>query len=344
MADSYQRGKRQLLKAAAALPLQAVALGAPRLVGLTGLFAGTTALAQDFPSRPIRIVVPYAAGGVTDAAARAIATEMSKQLGQPVVVDNKAGAGGMIGANEVAKSAPDGYNICFCASGVFVIQPHLGAKLPLNPMTELQPLIRVYDADLVLSVNPASGIRTFADLMTKAKSAQGVTYASVGVGSLHHLGMETMAKRTGGKFVHIAYKGDAPAITDLLGGQIDLALLSTQAASNLAKSGKVSLIASTGAERAPGLPDVPTLGESGVKDTAYSTWIGMFVPAATPKPIVDRLYSATSTVLASPSMKEWMAAQGLRPSGQNGADMKVSMTNQSAQWGALVRELNIKAE
>lgn len=324
------------------------ALGACRnlllyVIASTAFATTMPTMAQDFPTKPIKLIVPYAPGGVTDAAARAIATDMSKQLGQQVVVDNRAGAGGLIGTDAVAKSPADGYTICFCASGVFVIQPHLGQKMPLDPIADLQPVTYVYDADLVLSVNANSKIRSMADLFSQAK-AGGVTYASVGIGSVHHLGMESIARKTGGKFIHVAYKGDAPAITDLLGGQIDLTLLSTQSATNLAKSGKIRLLASTGNGRAPGLPELPNLAESGLKDAAFSTWIGMFVPAATPQAVVNRIHAAASAAIASPAMQEWMAAQGLRPNGQKGGELKATIRSQSERWGAMVRELNVKPE
>ena len=301
--------------------------------------------AQDYPSRPIRLVVPFAAGGVTDAAARSMASEMSKQLGQPVVVDNRAGAGGVIGADVVAKSPPDGYTLCFCSNGVFLIQPYLMAKMPMNPLTDLQPVTHVYDADLVLSVNPASPFNSVEDVLKQAKTKKGgVSYASVGVGSIHHLSMERLAKQTGGTFVHVPYKGDAPAITDLLGGQIDLALLSTQAATSLSKEGKVRLLAASGNSRAPGLPDVPTFSESGVPGFSFSVWIGLFVPTGTPAPVVQRLHDVASKVIQTPQMKTWMASQGLRPNGGSGSEMKTFIADQSKQFGALIRELDIKTE
>jgi len=301
--------------------------------------------AQDYPNRPVRLVVPYSAGGVTDATARAIAGEMGKELGQQVIVENRAGAGGMVGTASVAKSSPDGYTICFCASGVFVIQPHLDAKLPLSPVAELQPVTHVYDANLVLAVREDSKIASFEELIALAKSnPAGVSYGSVGIGSAHQLGMEALRQRTGGTLVHIPYKGDAQQITDLLGGRLDVAVLSTQAASSLAKGGKVRLLASTGLQRAPGLADVPTIAESGYPGFAINTWIGTFVPTGTPKAVVDQLQQVTSAVLKLPAIREQMAAQGLRPNGADGAELAEFIASESSRAEKVIRELDIKVE
>lgn len=314
-------------------------------MSLAALFALPAVQAQDFPNRPVRLVVPYSAGGVTDVTARAIAQEMGKEFGQQVIVDNRPGAGGMLGMDNVAKSNPDGYTIGFCASGVFVIQPHLDAKLPLDPIKDLVPVSHIYDASLVLTVRPDSPITSFQKLVELAKSnPNGITYGSVGIGSAHQLGMEVLRQRAGGKFVHVPYKGDAQQITDLLGGNLDVAILSTQAAANLAKGGKARLIASTGLQRAPGLNDVPTIAESGYPGFAINTWIGTFVPAKTPKAVVDRLHQVTTRVLKQPAIQQQMEAQGLRPNGADGAELAKFIASESARAEKTIREQNIKVE
>lgn len=303
------------------------------------------AMAQDFPTRPIRLVVPYAAGGVTDATARAIAVEMGKELGQSIIVDNKAGAGGILGTDYVAKSPPDGYTICFCASGVFVILPHLDSKLPLKPATDLLPVTHVYDAELLLVVREDFPAPTFERLITLARAKPGgLSYGSVGIGSANQLGMEALRKRSGADFVHIPYKGEAPQIADLLGGQLDIALLSTQGGLNLAKGGKVRLLASTGPMRAPGAPDVPTIAESGYPGFLINTWIGMFVPAKTPKAVVDRIHTAATSVINTPAMRDRMESQGLRPNGESGAKLGSFVAAESVRWGKVIRDLNLKIE
>lgn len=290
--------------------LLALALG-----GLT-LTQAATALAQSYPTRPIRIVVPYAAGGGTDVVARALGERLSKRLGQPVIVDNKAGASGIIGTDMVAKAAPDGHTLLVTLTQSVLTNQFLYAKLPYDPRKDLTLISVIADAPLVLAVPASLPVRSVRELADYGRAHPGkVTYGSWGVGSYPHLTGAYFSRDNGGDMVHAPYKGEAPMLQDLLGGQLQFAVASVLSARPHIEAGKLRPLAVTGTQRAAALPDVPTFAEAGMDDGVYKTlgWIGLLAPAGTPPAIVARLDEVLRAEVRTPEMQARFAALALRP-------------------------------
>ncbi|APO70730.1 bordetella uptake domain-containing protein (plasmid) [Rhizobium gallicum] len=307
-----------------------LALVACIAIGLGGANSGR---AQEYPNKPIRMVIPVAPGGITDAIGRIFAESVSKIIGQQVVVDNRPGGNGSIGANIVAKASPDGYVICWCHSAPIVLHHLQQPDIPYDPETDLLPITRIYDLDLFLAALPstASSLDEFIKL---AKSKPGeLSFGSTGVGGALHLGGVLMSNELGIQLSHVAYPGEAPLINDLLGGRLPVGILSTAAAIRLSKSGEVALLTSLSANRTPTLPDVPTLVERGYPDVKVGTWIGVFAPAKTPEPVARKLIAAFENVLSDESVKEKLLAAGVTPvNGSVGQDFKAFLTDEVAKW------------
>jgi tripartite-type tricarboxylate transporter receptor subunit TctC len=256
-----------------------------RLLMLTAALGLTLAAhAQSFPSKPIRLICPFPPGGAVDIASRAIAAELSKNLGQTVTVDNKPGAGGNIGGAEAARSAPDGYTIFMTTSGISAINPFLYAKMPFDPMKDLLPVTALVSLNNVLVVHPSVKANSVSELIALAKAQPGaVTYASSGSGTSIHMSAEMLKHLAGINMTHIPYKGSAPAVTDLMGGQVMVMLDNIPSALPHIKAGKLRALATTGAKRDPLLPELPTLAEAGVSGYESGVWFGLAVPAGTPR-------------------------------------------------------------
>ena len=267
--------------------------------------------AQNYPNKIIKLIVPYAAGGSTDITARLIAKSLSTKLGQPVVVDNRAGAGGTIGQEVVAKSAPDGYTILFSAAGPLVVSPHTYPKLGYDPVKGFDPVILIATQPLLLVVNPDTKIYSVADLIKEAKEKQGkLNYGSFGNGSAAHLAAESFKMATKIEMTHVPYKGSSPALTGLVGGDIDLMFDVFSTAAPFVKADKLRALAITSKDRSPQFPDVPTMAQVGLSNFEAGTWFGVLLPAGTPRPIVDQLNKILNAVLTEKELRETLLSQG----------------------------------
>jgi tripartite-type tricarboxylate transporter receptor subunit TctC len=304
--------------------------------------ASGSALAQSWPDKPIRIVVGFAPGGFTDVLGRLIGQKLSERLGQPVVVDNKPGAAGTLGADLVAKAAPDGYTLLLAHSNSNSVAPALYPKLPYNVLNDFTPIIPVASTPLLLTVHPnvaAQNVREFVAL-AKAKPG-GLSYASSGGGSAQHLAAERFQLSTGTKMTHIPYKGSGQAIVDLLSGQVDLNFESPPNVMTHAKAGKLRLLAITSDKRSPLLPDVPTMAEAGVRNAEMLQWFAVMGPAKMPPEITRRLNTEIANILKSPDVVEKIALQGGEIMGGSTDDFAKFLARDTAEFAKLVREAKI---
>jgi tripartite-type tricarboxylate transporter receptor subunit TctC len=277
------------------------------------VFLPVLAAAQDFPSRPLRIVVPYPPGGAGDMHSRLVAQKLSSTLGQQVIVENRSGASGNIGSDHVAKSPPDGHTILFATTNLAINHAANAAKVPFNVLTDLLPISMSLTSQNLIAVRPTLPVRNIAELVAYAKANPGkLSFGSSGVGS-PWLGMELLKTMAGINMVHVPYKGDAPAITDLMGGQIDLYATNVSALDAHHRSGKLRGIAVTSRKRASSLPDIATVDESGVPGYELESWFGFMVPAGTPRPIVERLNAALVQIIGMPDVQKVMLDVGLTP-------------------------------
>jgi tripartite-type tricarboxylate transporter receptor subunit TctC len=300
--------------------------------------------AQEFPTRPVRVIVPFSPGGAVDGPMRMIAQELGKRWGQQVVVENKPGAGATIGSEMVAKAAPDGYTLLL-ASQTNAISATLYTKLPFDPIEDFAPISLIGREPGVLVVNPAFAPKTFQEFVAYVKARPGqVDYASSGNGSGQHLFMALLASMTGMKLTHVPYKGSGQATTDLLGGQIPVSIPGTAGMVGHIKAGKLRALAVTGSKRSPQLPDVPTVMESGVPGYEAYVWMGLLAPKGTPAAIVDRINRDVVAVLATPEVKGYMANSGIEIVGSTPAEFAAFFRAEREQWAKVVRETGAKAD
>jgi len=306
----------------------------------------TIAAAQDYPgNKPIKLVVPFPAGGGTDIFARVIGNKLAETLKWVVVVDNKPGAGGNIGIDAVAKSPPDGYTIGLGQTSNLAINPSLYAKLPYDPLKDFVPIVLVADAPLVLVVPANSPFKTVADVVAAAKKKPGdVTFGSPGNGTVAHLTGELFQMAAGVKFQHIPYKGSAQALTDLMGGQVQVYMSSIPTALSHIKGGKLRALAVTSPKRAPSLPDVPTIAEAGYKGFDANTWFGLVAPAGTPAPIVTKINAEVNRILKMPDVKEKFAAEGGGPIGGSSQEFAALLKSDYVKWGKVVKDSGAKLD
>ncbi len=316
----------------------------PLLAGLITVLVAATASAQDYPTRPIRMVVPFAAGGGADLVARAVATPLGKRLGQPVVVDNKPGGGAKLDADLVAKSAPDGYTILYTTPGPQMTNPHLQAKLPYDPEKDLVPVSRVAVVPNVLVVPRDLPVKTVQELVQYAKERPGrVNYASAGNGASSHLAGELFKQSAGVFIVHIPYRGTSAALADLVSGQVQMAIDSIPAYKPLIDSGVLRPLGVATPERSALLPSVPTIAET-LKgfDAAPVNYIS--VPARTPQAVIDRLNREINAVLQSPELREQFAGMGVIPQGSTPAQMTATVRSESEKWKKVIRYSGAKLD
>ncbi|GKS74800.1 tripartite tricarboxylate transporter substrate binding protein [Acidovorax sp. SUPP950] len=298
-----------------------------------------TAFAQAFPNKPITIIVPFAAGGTTDILARVIGQGLSAELGQSVVVDNRAGAGGNIGGQMAARAPADGYTLFMGTVGTHAINAALYKKMPFDPVKDFAPLTRVANVPNLLVANPNQPYKTVQELIAYAKANPGkVNFGSSGSGSSIHLSGELFKSMAKVDMQHVPYKGSAPAVTDLLGNQIGIMFDNMPSAIQHVRSGKLRPIAVTTAKRSPELPDVPTIAEAGVPGYEATSWFGMFAPAGTPAPIVAQLNKALVKVLSQPETKKKLADQGAEPVSETPEQFAAFIQAESAKWGKVVKE------
>jgi tripartite-type tricarboxylate transporter receptor subunit TctC len=301
--------------------------------------------AAAYPNKTITIIVPFAAGGTTDILARVVGQALGKELGQAVVIDNRAGAGGNVGAQLAARAAPDGYTLFMGTVGTHAINQSLYKKLPFDPIKDFAPLTRVAMVPNVLVTNPGKPFKTVTELVAYAKAHPGkVNFGSSGSGSSIHLSGELFKTMAKVDMVHVPYKGSAPAETDLLGGQIDIMFDNMPAAIESIRAGRLRPLAVTTAKRSPELPNVPTIAEAGVPGYEATSWFGMFAPAATPAPIVAQLNTALVKVLADPEVKKKLAQQGAEPVSEKPEQFAAFIASETAKWSKVVKASGATAD
>lgn len=314
-----------------------------RLAIAACVFAASVAAHAAYPERPITIVVPYAPGGAADAVARVVAARMGAKLGTSVIVDNKAGASGTIGAAYVAKAAPDGYTVLYDATP-YSINPHLFPKLPYAA-DALQPLSLVLLAPNALIVKADSPFKSINDLVAKAKAQPGkINFASGGSGTVQRLAAELLRQRLQLDMVHVPYKSGGPAISDVMGGQVDFMFGTVAATYPLITSGKLRALAVSSPQRSPRLPDVPTVAETVIPGYEAFEWNGMLLPARTPKDIADKLQHAVVEVLKEEEVQQRLKDLGAQPVGSTPAEFAAFLKKEDAKWGEVVRKGDIKAD
>ena len=303
------------------------------------------AQAQAWPTRPIRVVVGFAAGGGTDAVARGMAPRLSELLGQPVVIDNRPGANGALGADLVAKAQPDGYTLHMGAAGTLVIAPHLGANLPFDTFRDFAPVSLAAMSPFIVSLHPSVPAASVRELVALAKAQPGrLTVGSSGNGGAPHLAAELFKSMAGVDIVHVPYKGLAPAVSDLLGGQIQVVFADVSLVRGHIASGKLKGLATTGSNRLADQTDLPTVAESGVPGYAAGTWYGLFAPAATPPEIVARLSEAARKVLDDAEVRSGFARLGLEAAGNTPQAFAAMVRAESDKWGAVISKANVKVQ
>jgi len=300
--------------------------------------------AQDYPARPVRVIVPFSPGGAVDGPMRLVAQELSKRWGQQVVVENKPGAGATIGADMVAKAAPDGYTLLL-ASQTNAISATLYQKLPYDAVEDFAPITLIGREPGVLVVNPSLPVKTLPEFVAYVKARPGkVDYASSGNGSGQHLFMAMLASMTGMQLSHVPYKGSGQATTDLLAGQVMASIPGTAGMVGHIKAGKLRPLAVTGATRSPQLPDVPTVAEQGVAGYEAYVWMGLMAPKGTPAAIIDRIYRDVKEVLATSEVKSYFATAGIEVVGSTPAEFGAFFRQERTQWARVIKETGAKAE
>ncbi|MBK8323214.1 MAG: tripartite tricarboxylate transporter substrate binding protein [Betaproteobacteria bacterium] len=317
------------------------------LVALAVLAAPAAALAQaqGYPNKAIKLIVPFAVGGIADTFARVIGQKLSDLWGQPVVVENRTGAGGNIGADLVAKAAPDGYTILMSNIGTHAVNVHLMKTMPFDPVKDFVPIAHVLDAEGLLVVHPDVKAKNVTDVIALAKAQPGkLTYASGGTGTTSHLAGEMFKSAAKVDIVHVPYKGNSPAITDLVGGQTTMAFATMPTVMPMVKAGRLRALAVIGTTRAVALPDVPTVAESGLPGFAVSNWIGLFAPAGTSPEIVKRLNAEVLKIMQSPEVVKRLESEGAKFLPMTAEQFADFQKAELLKWGKAIREAGIKAE
>ena len=307
--------------------------------------AAVSASAQTYPTRPIRLVVPFPAGGTTDILAREVGDRLSRSLGQSVVVDNRPGAAGNIGSDMVAKSAPDGYTLLMGTVGTHAINPSLYTKMPYDHVKDFAPVVLVAGVPNVLEVTPSLPVNSVADLIKLAKEKPGqLNFASSGSGTSIHLSGELFKTMAGVDMTHVPYKGSAPALTDLMGGQVQLMFDNLPSSLQQIKAGKLRAIAVTSAQRAPALPNVPTIAESGLPGFEASSWFGLLAPAGTPPAVIARINTEVNQWLQTGEAKEKLVAQGAVVAGGTPEQFAAHIRAETEKWAKVVKVSGAKVD
>jgi len=306
--------------------------------------AALPALSQGFPNKPVRIVVPFPAGGPTDVLTRSLADKLGASLGQPVVVENKPGAGGAIGADFVAKSPADGYTLVMATSSTHSIGPYL-AKLPYDPEKDFTPIVWVGNATNILVVNAQLPVNNVQELIALAKKEPGrLNYATSGIGTVVHLTSEHFANMAGVKLTHVPYKGVQQSVPDLISGQVAMLFDNIMTAQPHIKAGKVKALGISSPKRSPLVPEVPTIAESGLPGFESLTWFGLLGPAATPKPVVERVNAEMNKALQNPEIQARFAQLGFEPAGGSAADFAATIQRDARKWSKVIKDAGVKPE
>ena len=307
--------------------------------------AALTAAAQEWPNKAIRIIVPFAPGGATDIPARLLAPKLQESLGQPVVIENRTGAGGIIGMQAGAQASPDGYTLLMATNAEIVMHPSIYPKLPYDPLKDLIPVSIMVESPMLLVVPPSSPFNSVADLLAAAKAKPGVlTYSTAGTGSTSHVLTEMMAQQAKVQFLHVPYKGGAPASAAVSTGEVNFALLNLGSAVNFVKGGKAKALAVTTEKRSPSFPEWPTAIEAGIPGFAEHIWIGMAVPAGTPRPIVERLSAEVAKALKSPDVHERLVQLGNEPLGTTPEEAAARIKREFPRYATAIKAANIKTD
>lgn len=312
-------------------------------LGMTSV--STLAVAQAYPDRPVRIVVPFAAGGGSDVVGRAIAQKLSDKLGQSFVVENRTGAGGSLGASQVARATPDGYTLLLGSSSEIAQYPNVAANVPYDSVRDFVPIALIATVPLVLTVTDSLLVKTTQEVIAYAKQNPGkLNYGSAGPGSTTHLAVALFNAMTATQMTHVPYRGSAPVVTDLIAGNLQLAIATMSAVLPHAGGGKIRLLAVSTAQRASALPNVPTIQESGVPGYATGLWTGLLAPAGTPQPIVTRLSAAVAEALAAPDMKGILAGQGAEQTAGTPAQFADEIRRELAVWKDVAQKTGIRID
>lgn len=305
----------------------------------------TSAWCQEWPKKPITLVVPFSAGGSVDATAREIAQALAARLGQPVVVDNRGGAAGLIGTDYVAKSAPDGYTIVMGSAGTIAIAPHIYAKMPFNPLKDLIAITPVAQGINVMVVPTSSSAKSVKEFIARAKAAPNkVNFGSSGLGSSDHMATELFSNMAGIKMTNIPYKGGAPAMVDLVGGNVDVMFSAVAPAIAQIKAGRLRALGVTSVNRLEALPDVPTIAEAGMKGYESVAWYGLFVPAKTPPEVIKKLNRETVAAMRDENLRKRLTDAGLLPVSSTPEAFTSYVVKETEKWGKLVKANGIKIE
>jgi tripartite-type tricarboxylate transporter receptor subunit TctC len=314
------------------------------LIGVAASLACTAAFTQSYPDKPLRWVVGFPAGGGTDVLARTVGTQMATQMKQQVIVDNRAGAAGMIAAETVARAPGDGYTLLSADIAILAFNPAIYQKIRYDSLTDFAPVGLMARFPLLITTHPASGIKSIQQLVADGRKANQLSYASAGVGTPHHLAMEVMLSTTGATAQHVPYKGDAPALQDVAGGQVPLAVVAPSLALPFVKGGKLVALAVTAEKRLPQLPNVPTLKELGYAPAGVYAWQGLVVPRATPAPVVAALSKELQAALAMPAVRQKLVDLGMEAIPSTPLEMKRHIVSEKRFWEPVISERNIKAD
>jgi tripartite-type tricarboxylate transporter receptor subunit TctC len=314
------------------------------VLAISATMASTAVHAQSWPNKPVRILIAFPPGGAIDIVARVMSPRLSESIGQPVLVENRPGAGGLLGTELAAKAAPDGHTVFFGTLGNLSVNPLLYPKLPFDIGRDFAPLTQVVSTTFMLYVNPASPVKTVNDLIALAKSRPGaLNYSSSGNGGAPQLAAELFNSMAGVKMVHIPYKGSNQSVTDVIGGQVQLTFDSLALGLPHVKAGKLRAVATLGSKRISQLPDVPAVSET-LPGYEVTNWFGMVVPAATPRDIIARLHAEILKVLRLPEVRNSLIAQGTEPVGSSPEEFGAFMKSEAAKWARVIKEANIRAD
>src|SRR5262249_53450200 len=301
--------------------------------------------AQGYPAKPVRLIVPGGPGGPTDIRARWLAEQLSPALGQPVIVDNKGGAGGIIGMEAGARSAPDGYTIVLTHQGTMAINPHIYEHVGYDPLKDFAPVSRLVVSPLLLAVHPDAPVKSVGELLQLARQSPGkLMYGSPGTGTPPHLAAELFKHMAGVEAVHVPYKAAPAALLDLMAGRLSYTFDSLSIQMPQVKAGKIRALGVTSSQRLAALPEIPTIAESGLPGFEYWSWMGICAPAGTPSPIVARLNLEIVRILGTQHAKDWFAAEGGEPKGETPEEFAAFIRAEHARWGKIIREAGIRAE
>jgi tripartite-type tricarboxylate transporter receptor subunit TctC len=317
-----------------------------RLAALAATIAAATlASAQTYPSKPIKLIVPFPPAGSTDISARAVAGKLGERLGQPVVIENKPGAGGNIGTDVVAKAAPDGYTLVVGTVGTHAINASLYSKMPYDHVKDFAPVVLLSSTPNVLVVNPGLPVNSVKDVINLARAKPGeLTFASSGSGTSIHLSGELFKSMAGLQMMHIPYKGSAPMQIDLISGQVNMSFDNLSAVMQQIKAGRLKALAVTGKSRSPMLPDLPTVEEAGLPGYEATSWNAVFAPAGTPRDIVDKLNRELNAILHSPDTRKYFAEQGGEAGGGTPEQLGAFVRSETAKWSKVVRDSGAKVD